>query len=155
MLINIDKLTMAGSSFGVAEDFASISGTSEFPLLLLKNPSGSGRSLLLTHFNFAVDSSVTRSCFRVYGAPTITSDGTSVTIRSNLIGGSGSVAQAYKNPTISANGGLLSTILLPTNHLSNGQNRIISVPAGQNFLITVKNDITNVSVFSHLYWVEL
>ena len=156
MALVVPNEAKAGFTFTAAVDFVSIAPTTEHPLLLLKNPAASGKKLVVTHFNFAVDSAVTRSIFKVYSGPTLTADGAALTETNLLLSDSppATIATSFKNPTTSANGALLAMKLLPDDSPSPGQNRFIWVEEGHNILITVKNNKVNINTFAQVYWIE-
>ena len=124
MAVNINtdvvmKGVRSGTAFIADSGENSISGTSEHDYLILKNPSGSGRRLLITHYVLGVDSTLARTTWRVYASPTVTADGTSITVNNTYAKSSpeSAVAEAYRDPTISARGALmtlkLSTGIIP------------------------------------------
>lgn len=86
-------------------------GTSEVPVILLKNPSGSGKVLSIDQILLINRHTVSSLViFRCYSSPTITANGTAVSIPTLDIGsGNTTVAEAYQSPTISANGTLMMT----------------------------------------------
>lgn len=86
-------------------------GTSEVPVMLLKNPSGSGKVLSINQILLINRHTVSSLViFRCYSSPTITANGTAISIPTLDIGsGNTTVAEAYQSPTISANGTLMMT----------------------------------------------
>jgi len=99
----------ADENFCISEPITP-SAASETDVILVKNPSGSGKKLYLDVFEvlgLAVDFS---SIIRIYSNPTITANGTAITVKNGNVGsGITSVMNAYKFPTISARGSLLYT----------------------------------------------
>lgn len=156
-ILDIELESRTGNTFTAYIDYEAVSGTSEVPHLLFRNPSGSEKRVYVTHFAFGHDSTVTRSMFKIYKDPTITTEGTVLT-KVNLAAidsAPNAVATVFKNPTISANGTLMSSKLMSKESSSDGQNRSIVVSAGHEILITVKNDITGILTLSQIYWVEV
>lgn len=80
------------------------SSTAHNPLLLLKNPSGSGKVIYFLRAVGNTTISNERTLFSVVENPTVTANGTSATPRSRNIGGGApsSVVLAYTLPTISS-----------------------------------------------------
>lgn len=153
----IDKEARSGFTFSAVIDFEAITPTTEHPFFLFKNPASSGTLLMVTHMNFATDSTVTRSFFKTYASPTITADGTAIAENNMLIKTSPPTADAtaFKNPTISANGTLLSMKLLAASSPSTGQNRFIWLEENNSLLVTVQNNVASVKTFVQVYWNEL
>jgi hypothetical protein len=142
-------------AFKVTTDLNSISGTSEHPYLLLKNPAGS-QPLLITHFLVGTNSASVRTITRFYANPTVTADGTGLTETNTYITASppAALASAFMNPTISANGGILNTTISPANTPSRGINRYYWLDGGNNLLVTIENSVSNASTFADIYWIE-
>lgn len=93
-----------GKIFNVTRS-ANVAAGAEVPFLLLRNPSGSACALrnALLEINH---SAVTTFTINAYIGPTITNNGTGLTIRSHLVKASppSSLINAYGSPTISNNG---------------------------------------------------
>ena len=152
----VDEYATFGKAFTTSTDLVSISGTSEQAFLLLRNPSGSGKKILTSHFNFGLDTTTAREIIRVYKNPTVTSDGTGLTISNTLIKSSppSSSCEAYKSPTVSANGSLLNMTIMPANQPSRGFNRFYLVEPGNSILVTVELSVGSVDGFLDIYWIE-
>lgn len=138
-----------------------ITASTESPVLLIKNPSGSGKILKLQKIELANIHTVSSFIrFRLYKAPTITTNGTALTISSTNVGGSGStVMQAYSAPTISANGTRLATWATPGGVSAvtsvNVRDADIILQANQNLLITGHGDGTNRVAVINILWSEI
>ena len=152
----VDEYATFGKAFTVSTNLVTISGTSEQALLLLKNPSGSGKKILTSHFNFGLDTTTAREVIRVYKNPTVTSNGTSLTIENTLIKASppSSACEAYKFPTVSSNGTLLNMTIMPANQPSRGFNRFYLVEPDNSILVTVELSVGSVDGFLDIYWIE-
>jgi hypothetical protein len=93
-----------GKGFEIVIDGISVGATSEEPLVLIDNPSGSGKKLLLETITFGIPTTGT-SAYRVYVNPTITANGTLQTpVGSRQTGQSAAVVNWYTLPTASAFG---------------------------------------------------
>lgn len=143
-------------SFTSTTDLLTIGSNAEVPLLLLKNPSASGVKIMITKFKFGTDSANTRTIIRIYANPTVTANGTALTITNTYIASSlpTPLAETYKSPTVSSNGNILNMDINPINSHSKGLNRTYWVDPGSSVLMTVQNNITNAATFGDIYWLE-
>jgi hypothetical protein len=151
------NLADAGKVFITNFEVASI-GTTEIPIALFRNPSGSGKLaklIRITLTNFTTVNSFVR--VRAYIAPTVTSDGTALTESCTLIGGSTSVSETFSSPTVSANGTRASQWALPSfaNALIIPLDQLIIIPANVSLLITAQADGTNRTVGASVVWAEV
>lgn len=146
-----------GKGFFSISPEAAISGITESPLLLLKNPPGSTTRLLITHLVAAINSTSARTKVKIYKDPTITSNGAALGVENTYVKDSPKTPQAeiYKNPMISANGGLIYHGLMPANSPSRGINRFFWIDPGHSILLTIQNDITNTLSSGCMYWLEV
>ena len=156
-LEEIDGYMLNGQAFSASMTaFLSVSGISETPLYLLRNPL---LIFLLLHFfslSFSADSNTARGIYRFYAQPTITANGTALTIGNNFIGHpTASVALASISPTISANGTFLAAFLLGTSQNTFIVRRSLVIPAGVNILATVQNSQNNTPVLINPVWREI
>jgi len=132
------------AAFTTTTDFTNISGTTETPFMLFRNPSGSGLLAMLTHFSGGTNDSGSRTVFRFYMTPTITATGTALGICNTYLKASptASVMEAYKNPTTSSNGTLMNPLILPADSQSRGLNRLYWVVFYSNSnILCVKGSI--------------
>jgi len=149
-----------GTLFSVVREWSNV-GTSEKNLIHIFNPNGSGKNLVLfraimTCFD-TVDAFIV---FRLYGNPTITGNGTALTINNGLITASptASVANAYYDPSTSALGTQRRTIKSPGT--DSGASAVLDIDGGliiapnNRVLITGTADGTNRDVSISLEWGE-
>jgi len=132
--------------------------TSDNPILLLRNPAGSGKTVKFDVFDFAPIAQSTRTIFRVWGEPTITNVGTNITANiSNYFIGSANakVALAYTSPTISSNGKLKAVHIAEVNEVSFFIHMSLILPAGKDVLLTAKPPANNKAVVVSATWVEV
>lgn len=150
------NLADAGKVFSTNFEVSSI-GTTEIPVALFRNPSGSGKVIKLirlTLSNLHTVSSFIR--VRAYVAPTVTADGTALTEGCTRIGGSAGVAEAFSSPTVSANGtriaqwvvpAFAAALIIPLDHL-------FILDPNTSLLITGQADGTSRVCGGSLIWSE-
>ncbi len=138
-------------------DLNSISGTSEHNYMLITNPSSSGKKVMITHFSSGLNSATTRSLLRVYSTPTITTNGTALTVVNTYIKTSpiSEVVKIYKDPTISARGTLMDMQVNPSDAPSRGMNRYLILDEGKSLLCSMQNSVTGISTFLTVYFLEV
>lgn len=154
--IEIAALVQSKQSFTVTTELTTISSSNETALLYLKNPSASNKIILTSHFKHGTDSSNVRSVVRIYFNPTVTANGTALTIINTYVAASppASGMEVYKLPTVTDNGTILNLDIAPANVSSKGLNRFYFVDPGNTILATVTNSSANAKTFSDVYWVE-
>lgn len=132
-------------------------GTTELPVLFIKNPSGSGITANLRGIvvgNTHTVSSWVR--FRVYSNPTTSADGTAVT-RATMDIGSGKTATctAFNTPTVSANGSLLLDVMAA---YGSGASLVFppgcGIRANNTLLVTAVSDGAGRPASVSLFWDE-
>lgn len=156
-MIDVPRYVFTQDAFTVTTGLGPVSSTDEYDLLMLRNPSGSGKKILITHFAFGVDSTSTRSIIRIYSDPTVTSDGTALSIVNTYITSSpkASVAEAFQDPVISSRGQSLNTVIRHANSDSRGLNRFYWLDPGHVALLTCHNSNANADTFADVYWLEI
>ena len=146
----------------ISENFNLASSGTQAPAFLIRNPNGSGKIIRLTGLEALLTNTVGAiAIVRLYHGPTITANGTALTIRNASHGGSpGATAMnAYSGPTISANGNRIcgGTILSGT---SGGRDLLlpfkgnIAIHPNNDLLITGQPDGTNRAMELTLRWSE-
>lgn len=154
--------TLAGMGFSTTAD-ASLNSSSETALLLLVNPANSGVNARAMFFYAASEATQGIITIRVYTNPTVSSNGTPLTISNNLVSESAPVSlmQAFGSPTVSANGTKRMSIV----SIANGNTDLLNLAQtailtpGNSMLLTVT--ATNLgllaSALTHFYmqWVEV
>jgi len=156
--VNDDSnLADAGKVFTTNWEVSSI-GTTEVPIALFRNPSGSGKTVKLIRLTLSNLHTVTSFIrVRAYGAPTITSDGTALSENSTKFGASAGSAEAFSSPTISANGTRIAQWLVPSfsNALIIPLDQFFILPETAVILITGQADGTNRVCGGSLIWAEV
>ena len=137
-----------------------VSGGTETPQLLLRNPSGSGKNLFLDLTSFCVTSNISSLVvIKCYLSPTIGGTGASQSVFSGLIGGGAGSGQVFSGPTVTANGSKILTGMLtggPSgNSLMHDLKNSVQIPAGNDLLITAFADGTNRALSISLRWREI
>lgn len=154
---NISQFVRAGKVFSLTDAVNAASASSENPIFLLKNPSGSGKTFYIYKFSANMNVTNVGAKFGIYANPTITTNGTSMTPANQLIGGGASAATAFKLSTVSAPGTLLQGFCSGSNVASF---RMIDdcgiiLPANNNLLITCNPVSNHREAVLNLVWVEL
>lgn len=133
-------------------------GTTEIPVALFRNPSGSGKLaklFRLTLSNFHTVTSFIR--VRAYIAPTVTADGTALTEACTYIGGAAPSAETFSSPTVSSNGTRAAQWEVPafSPALAIPLEYIFILPENTNVLITAQADGTNRILAGSIVWSEV
>lgn len=149
--------TSQGNTYILSGSFNAASGGADNPILLIKNPSGSGKTLYIQRV--VMNTSVTNVIvgYTFYYAPTITSNGTSETPRNALIGSSNTSAMTcFSLPTLSSNGTQLVEITLGQNSTAFNADidGAIQLQANQNLVIAARPASNNRAVQITVTWVE-
>lgn len=150
-------LTRQGKGFTTVRDNISISGSSEVDWILCRNPSGSGVTISLNEIvlNFIPNAVAQASTFRFYRAPTITSNGSAMTINKVLPSHSNtSKVNFYTDPTISNRGSLITLFAATIGNVQREQDLSRYVEAGRDLLITVQPSFTGLTHSFVLNWAE-
>ncbi len=155
-MLDITQIVRDGQAFTVTSGLITVSGMNEYDFLYLKNPVGSGKDILITHFKFGSDSSTSRTLFKVYKNPTVSDDGNPADIANTLVASStpDSGMESYTDPTVTDRGEILNLDISPSNSPSKGLNRFYWVLPGNSVLITVDNSVANSKTFADIYWAE-
>jgi hypothetical protein len=153
----VERKLMQEDAFIATTDFNSIGVTTGYPYLLFKNPTGNELRALVTHISWGLDSSSARSIVRLCKNPTITSDGTALTVENTYIKASprATTMEVYKEPTVTANGNQLVVQLTPANTASRGLQRFFMIDPGNSLLVCVENSIANCNTFTEILWLEM
>jgi hypothetical protein len=135
----------AGRGFIITTNIVTVSLSSEADFFLLKNPSGSGKNIRIKELLISIEASTQQgSVIRIYKNPTITADGTALTIGKLKTGQADGVATAYLSPTISTRGTLREVFQIGLNTFLRDYALARYVNENETFLITVQGTKTNV-----------
>lgn len=149
--------------FQISETINITGGATENNFFLLRNPSGSGKKIKIIDITVGFTNTVNvMAIFKLYASPTITANGTSLTIKPGRIGDSvpSSSMNAYSTPTISARGSQYIAFTAAggpstdaSYHLDVDQS--IIVDDNYDILLTGTPDGTNRGVLLTIRWAEV
>lgn len=153
------ELVAAGQVFSVVvSDFNLASSTTDNPIMLIKNPSGSGKNLYIIDIFTGTTESTVATKYQVFANPTVTTNGTSLTVRSRTIKTSptATVMEAYSGPTVSASGNSLSIFVnqQAQNAVSIITSFQVRVEANNTLLITGRPSSNNRTANITVVWSE-
>jgi hypothetical protein len=150
------SFTRQGIAFLLSTNFANVPGTTETPFLLFKNPAASGFDALSLFLRFASTSSTARTTLRLYANPTITANGTALSIFNARAGDATvSAMEGYLNPTVSANGTLIAPFLSTGGSSGLEIEKAIQITPGVNILMSIQNSVGNVDTFINLKFAKI
>lgn len=149
--------------FQIAETITITGGGTENDFLLIKNPNGSGKQIRIIDITIGFTNTVNlMAYFKLYASPTITTNGTSLTIKPGRIGASvpSSAVTAYSNPTISGRGTAYLNFTVSGGPGADSSwrfevNQSILVDPNYNILLTGTPDGTNRNVLITIRWAEV
>jgi hypothetical protein len=133
-------------------------GTTEIPIALFRNPSGSGKTVKLIRLTMSNLHTVTSFIrMRAYIAPTVTSDGTDLTKACTKIGGAAPSSVAFSSPSVSANGTRVAQWVVPAfgTPTQIPLEYLFILPANTELLLTGQADGTNRICGGSLIWAEV
>lgn len=134
------------------------SGTDN-PLLLLRNPSGSGKTMYLYKTSFGVAVANVFATFKLFSNPTITTNGSAVTPVSNSVGGGAPASTMLTNslPTISSTGRAVGTYVIGQNvsSLASVEDFSVHVQPNNSVLITGNPGSNNRQAEVTIVWAEV
>ena len=149
------EATLNGKGFTAITGFISLANTSETDFFLLKNPAA-GKLIRFKELQLTIGASATqKSIFRVYRTPTITANGTLLTTNKILSNHPNtSITEVYQSPTISARGTLINIFELDFNTYVREQDLARYLVAGSNLLITCQSGTNGIEHNLTLSWME-
>lgn len=165
LTIRRDELSQyVSTGFAFATSILTLTvNTAETNLVYITNPNGSGKTFYLAVSLLTTDiSKANFGTFTFYTGPTVTVNGTAMTIV-NLLAGSAnaSVVSAFSGPTTSAKGNLVETQFYGGNNasaqnwkISDYLNPYIILPANNKLLLTGSAKANTTAVTILLKWFE-
>lgn len=153
--------TLQSKVYSTSTTQVNIATTTETPLFLLKNPSGSTILVRLFKLVFlSPDGTAGHTLtFKVYAMPTITANGTALTTINNRVktAPTAGTAQAFRSPTISSNGTLMFSRLKfgQTSDISFDVDNQIVIEANSHVLITAQGSVNNILMEVDAWWAEV
>lgn len=134
-------------------------GTTEIPVALFRNPSGSGKTVKLSRLTISNLHQTANTFIRVraYVAPTVTADGTGLDERCTHVGQAAPVSVAFSSPTVSANGVRIGqwNVVSSANALIVPLDLLFILDANTQMLLTAQADGTARIIAGALLWAEI
>ena len=147
------KQNYLGNSFILPNPGTSLGDTSETPMALIKNPSGSGKSLFI--FNKKVTTDNNNVLVKFYFNPTpnvLGATTTPINVRTGAT--SVSISRCYLASTITSNGTYVATI--PALALLVNSDLLYIIDPGASFLITgTQVSMGTTTIFAEIAWYEI
>lgn len=144
--------------FSVSTDLSMASAGTDNPLILIKNPSDSGKIIYFVKIQAGISVSNVAARFILYANPTITSNGTVITNRQRNVGNSPTSGSAltYTSPILSALGNKISSSECGqnSNSVTFAEDFSLSLQPGNNLLLTGDPLSNNRNSVLTLIWVE-
>lgn len=157
-LINPSELAVQNKTFSMNFEVSGV-GTTEIPVALFRNPSGSGKTVRLIRLTISNLHQTANTFIRVRGyvAPTVTSDGTTAGGGCTHIGQAGPSALSFFSPTVSANGTRIGqwNVVSSANALVIPLDMLFILDANTQMLMTAQADGTNRIIAGALIWAEI
>jgi len=155
---SIATMVAAGLMYSVAKYVNAASTGADNPLLYIRNPVGSGKTLYIYALYVGVTVTNTLMNFLVWYNPTATANGTAATPVNNCIGGGfgASAMLATTLPTITNSGTNIKGIEIKETQVSlmDFLNFSIQVKEGNSLLITGKPSLANKVASITIVWAE-
>lgn len=156
---NISSLVDLGYVYGVAANIAAATSGTHNPLLYIKNPSGSGKQLYLYRMTTGITVANVFMNFRLYANPTVSANGTALTISNRDIGHAwgASAMQAYSVPTVTSLGTAIHAnwvIGQNTNSIDGVESFALHVEANSTILLTGNPSSNNREAAIYIAWAE-
>lgn len=149
--------------FQIAETINITGGGTENNFLLIRNPSGSGKQLRLIDITIGFTNTVNvMAYFKLYASPTITANGTTLTVKPGRVGAStpASAVNAYSRPTISVRGTECLNFMVAGGPGTPSSwrfeiNQSVLLDPNYNILFTGTPDGTNRNILLTFRWAEI
>lgn len=132
-------------------------GTAETPFYYFYNPAGSGKNIRIYNISLAAYGANAASTFRLYKSPTITANGTALTVTNNNIGSAiSNVATAFSQPSASSNGTLIRVYSIAAAVSTQNFNipGYIILQPNQALLMTSNSGTNNANTVCRFDWTE-
>lgn len=148
-----------GSLFSAAVSVSAAVQGVDNPLVLIRNPAGSGKSLFIWRGRLASTVTNVGITFSIYANPTVLTNGTTLAIVNRNIGGASNpstVALASTLPTVSSLGTLITVAQVGQNNNSIDMNEdfAVKINPGNSILITGNPNSNNRNAAITLVWQE-
>lgn len=131
-------------------------GTDEKDIFLLKNPAASGVAIQLKQIIVSTVKTSGGTNLRYYRAPTITANGTALTIQNKRNDGVTGEGDAYSLPTITARGNKLGVFgIAGSGQVIIREDYELYLDENENFLVTLEQPSSNQTYSITLVWAEI
>jgi hypothetical protein len=153
----MNSVVLEGNCFIITTSDLLGTSSAEIPRVLLRNPSNSDKKIFIFRVEEQCNTSTGNAMYRYYKRPTVTSEGTPLTINNLSIGNSAtSVSLAYLNPTASLYGTkLMNTIVSQMSTLVRERSSpLLVLYPGEDLLINVRANSGTTTWCINLYWKE-
>lgn len=155
----ISQFVAQNKVYSFSSDLNMTTSGTQNPLVLLKNPSGSGKVIYLYKVIFGTNVTNVLAEFKIYANPTVTANGTAITPISNNIGGgaSASIVQAYSLSTVSSPGSNLNSFTISQNNsaFSSIEDFSIFIQPDNSLLLTGNPGSNSREASITVVWVEV
>jgi hypothetical protein len=155
----ISAYTSANKVYVTAFNVNMPSSGTDNPLLLVRNPTGSGKTLYVYKLGFGSTVANVSAVFKVFADPTVTANGTSQAATSLNVGGGAPTASvlATSTPTVTADGAEIESYEAGSNNNSGSfvEDFSIHVAANHSLLITGNPGSNNRDAALTIVWVEV
>jgi hypothetical protein len=154
----------SGQVYVTAFEFNLPTNGTESPVVYIKNPNASGKTLILKILSASCEDATNGSgIIRLYGDPTTSANGTSQTISSTSIGGgaSASAMTAFSGPTVSVNGTIVFAIATGSGNVTTAGSMpvnfdgLIRLSANHTLLVTGEPSTNNMNYTFTVIWQEI
>jgi hypothetical protein len=155
---NVSQFVSGGKVFSLSAQLNMAAADSDNPLILIRNPSGSGKTLYLYRMSFGINVNNVNANFKLKHTPTITSNGTTATpVNTNIGHANTSVMNVYTLSTLSASGTQLNSLTVAQNGNTFDFLGDFSIwlPPGKDLVLTGDPSSNNRESSVTLVWAEV
>ena len=156
---DLSKLVVSNKLYSMGTDISAATSNVNNPLVLFRNPSGSGKTIYIYKISFATDVANVNINAKIWSDPTVTSNGSAITVGSRYIGGGASAAVSLLTslPTVSSSGTQLEAGVNGQNANSLSMIGEFSIAIAENhaLLFTADPLSNNRNVAVSIIWAEV
>jgi hypothetical protein len=147
--------TLALRAYQTTCEYEMNSTSTEYPIILVRNPSGSGKKIFIKDIYFTcLNGSGKNAILRIYSSPTVTANGTTLTPHSMFIGGGAPTATTLVTtvPTVTANGTKISVAASTNEQATLTYNWGLVLAENNSLLLTGQGSGNNTVVTINIIW---
>ena len=156
--VGTSALANDGSLWSASAEINATLAGADNPILLLRNPSGSGKSLYIWRGRLGCLVTNNSMSFKIFSNPIITMNGTTLSATNRNIGGTNptSIALCSTIPTISISGSLIgiASVGQNTNSIDLNEDFAIKINPGNSILLTCNPSSNNRAAAVTFTWQE-